>query len=103
MSEQEIDKLLDGFSAIFDSFAAGLLRLTTARMAEQELMCAAYGVKKKDVASSRQETHADALSHLEHVSDFELDVFGYVTNVSYLIYLSGLLDTFISDASRFLF
>lgn len=104
---KEDDRLasLDHYNVIVRGFSAGLLRLIAAKMAELEFLTASAGMKKRQPEDQEGETdlYKDVLCHLEHVSEAELDIFSYVTNLSYFVYATTLLDGFLSGTTRFLF
>jgi len=91
------------FETVFRSFQLGFLRLVLADLAARELVCAAREFKTSPRQNIDGHPHREALTHLDHVTDLELDVFLYMEATSHLVYATSVLDSFLTDTTRFLF
>lgn len=97
---QEARTPLDELADITSSFILGVQRLTAARAA-----ALSYSLAYRCVWAEPQrpsETKSQALERLVDVKPEEQSAFEYVTDISHLVYATTLLDSFLSDVTKFL-
>jgi len=95
--------LLGSFKTLIASYLRGYVRLLEAEVAASHARVALLCLRKEGTPKSTPEgPYSEAIEWLHKISYPEFDAFSYVTEVSYLVYSTTLLDSFLSDATRFL-
>jgi hypothetical protein len=91
------------FERIATAFAFSLMRLISSRIVS--ITAEASLLRLHDVATEDDEPRdpdSHVIDQLRAVSYEEFDAFRYISRVSQLVYATTLLDTFLTDATRFL-
>jgi len=83
------------------SLGVGLMRLWRARIVYTSIMLGFSLLNSKDATPDEQALNAVAA--LRNVSMEELDAYSYINAISELVYVTTLLDSFLSDITMFLF
>jgi len=94
--------LLDHYNRVASSFALGMLRLSEARIVALTTVIALHKFHVDHKDSKDPGSFSDVPDELRKISFSECDSFHYVSDASYLVYATTLLDTFLSDTTRFL-
>ncbi|MBV8545443.1 MAG: hypothetical protein JO093_14700 [Acidobacteria bacterium] len=94
------------FITIALSFMKGIVRLHTARYAAGHLSLAHYEAAHADLEAALAETpqsQGQLAVTLRKVTKDQIRALDYVRHISELVYATTLFDTFLTDATRFLF
>jgi hypothetical protein len=100
VTEEQNTGLLDRYNAMFGSFAFGLMRLTAARATSLTCTVVLLQINSEAKPDPANHPYESVLRELLSISFPEFDAFRYITNTSYLVYATTLLDTFLADTSR---
>jgi len=95
------DTSLNTFTEILKAFRSGMLRLHESELAFHRL---ALAVKSHHLLDDPNSTPngSEALAQLAAIRHSSFDAFSYIGHLSHLIYATSLLDTFLTDTTRFL-
>ncbi len=98
--ENERPKLLEAYNLATFSFIRGHVRLMQAQLAYFKSTIALYELHKPDQPTRAEDDKV--ISTLNAITYPEFEAFQYLTNSTYLVYATTLLDTFITESTRFL-
>ena len=93
------------YASLLKSVSAGMVRVVTAHVASRELHALGFtvhAVRRQDEESGRDSGGLVA-EICKMAPELYLDTFWYVSNISHLIYATTILDSFLTDTTRFLF
>ncbi len=90
------------YHALASAFSLGLIRLQEARIVCLTARLALFKYHAESPKESSTHPYSGVLAELASVSYSEFDSFCYVSDSSYLVYATTLLDTFLTDTTRFL-
>ncbi len=102
MDTQDREEPFGFYRRLVSSYIHGFRRFASARIAALSLQTVvlAYQVQPRIDVSAHP--YADVLRRIDEVEPREYAAFEYIYNVSSLVYLTTLLDTFLSDTTKFL-
>lgn len=100
MSEK--DQLLESYLPLVGSFWTGLVRLQQARIFGLSAIAALSKYRSRETVHTVDHPYADVLDPIRAISYAEYDAFEYILNWEHLVYATTILDTFLSDTTRFL-
>ena len=84
------------------TFGLGLIRLQEARIARLTVQIVLSRYHLESPKNFSTHPYSEVLAELAKVSYSEFDSFRYVSDASYLVYATTLLDTFLTDTTRFI-
>ena len=102
MSRHNSPTVRKQYHSIAAGFVQGLTRLYEARITSLSMTAAVCRLRIGSVDGPVGAPKHPVIDDLLSVSYQEFDSFRYVTDVSHLVYATTLLDTFLSDTTRFL-
>jgi hypothetical protein len=103
MPAQDSQALASVYSQVAHSFGLGMLRFWEAKATGASLSLALIEYHSKAQGPVEDSPYRSTLEYLAEVPHSEFDSFRYLTTVSYLVYATTLLDTFLTDTTLFLF
>ncbi|HLE04168.1 MAG TPA: hypothetical protein VI729_06095 [Anaerolineales bacterium] len=102
MDPEQRKKLSDAYFGILSSFTLGFLRVFRSKLTFETLSVALTLLHDPDTQLPEAEPPTEALRLLLQIPYAHYDAFAYVTIISHLVYATTLLDTFLSDTTKFL-
>lgn len=96
------DQLVRSYLGLVSSYARGFARFASARIAALSLGNAVLTYRLRPEEPVDNHPYADVVQRISGISKEDYDAFDYQTDLSGLIYLTTLLDTFLSDTTKFL-
>jgi hypothetical protein len=101
-STDDENQLLLAYLNIVRSYSHGYVRFASAQIAAYKLANVVVSYRLTQPNDTRNDQRNDVIERLDAVRHSEYEAFEYMTHLSGLIYLTTLLDTFLSDTTRFL-
>jgi hypothetical protein len=93
---------VETYVAVLWSYVYGSIRLNEAELATHRFSISVAKYKAQVGTTSEQTAIPEFLYQFDRMSYREWDAFQYVTALSYLVYATSLLDTFLNDTTKFL-
>ena len=90
------------FCHLVETFALGMTRLIGARLTSLNARLAVLRYRSREPVGFENHPYEDVLLHIRDVARGEYDAYEYVTDISHLTYATTLLDTFLTDCTKFL-
>jgi hypothetical protein len=100
--EQTNSQLARHYAGAVESFGLGLLRAGEGHVTFLNVSLALMLLHRSSLEDSERVALPAPLQELKRVAHYEFDSFRYVWNVSLLVYMTTLLDTFLTDSTLFL-
>lgn len=97
----ERSRLFDAYNRAVKSFVLGHTRMLNAQIAHYKLSLALCELHLEGETDAKRDCGVIA-TRLRTVTYEEYDAYGYLTNTSYIVYATTLLDTFLTETTRFL-
>jgi len=97
-----VDARLRDYNTLASSFVLGLFRLSEARIVALTTAIALFRLHSEPPEADGIPRDNAIVDELRRISYSEYDSFRYVTDASLLVYATTLLDTFLTDTTRFL-
>lgn len=91
------------YGAVVTSYIGGLLRMHSSRIGHLSLSAVLLEFRAIDRTGPLTGEHVSVLQELRKIAFHEYDAFEYVGNFGHLVYATTLLDTFLTDTTRFIF
>lgn len=101
-AEERPDDLVTSYLALVWSYRQGFVRFASARIAALSLQNVVIAYRSQAGANPSESPRADVLTRIDKISLREYQAFEYIYDLSSLVYLTTLLDTFLSDTTKFL-
>lgn len=102
MNSDQLPKHDHAFAHLVESFFLGITRLQGARIVSLNARLAVLRYRAKPPQKADGYPYEDVLAEITKIARSEYEAYEYVTDVSHLTYATTLLDTFLSDCTKFL-
>lgn len=100
--KNEHEDLVHTYLGLIRSYTHGFVRFASARIAALSLQNTVLSYRARSRVDFSESPYADVLSRVDQISQREFESFEYIYDLSCLVYLTSLFDTFLSDTTKFL-
>ena len=97
-----IDSLPNTYSRIALAFGASFGRLVQAMLVSARFSAIYYRSRADRIETGSVDLTSDAAMHIFKTSETQLESFRYISDLSFLVYATTLLDSFLNDTTKFL-